>query len=87
MREGGPALRSRVGLCIWCHVLTKHCFSFRDIEQFFPKDSALGGHPVPGPQFVDFTVELWVHLLQHRQQPLSDVLGTDGGVHLERTQR
>ena len=69
------------------HVLTRPCFSFRDIDQFFPEDSALGGHRVPGPWFVQFAAECWVHFLQQRQQPLPDVPGADGCVHLEWAQR
>ena len=69
------------------HVLTSPCFSFRDTEQFFREDSALGGARVPGPWLVQFAAERRVHLLQQCQQPLPDVPGADGGVHLEWAQR
>lgn len=91
-REGAPGGWTSPWVQSWSlrrghHVLTRPCFSFRDIDQFFPEDSALGGHRVPGPWFVQFAAERRVHLLQQRQQPLPDVPGADGRVHLERAQR
>lgn len=83
---GGPgvALGSRTGVCFLCYVLTTYCFSFRETEQFFPKNAALGGYPVLDPQPVHLAAQFWAHLLQQRQQPLPDVLGASGRVHLER---
>lgn len=70
---------------LYC-ALTKCCFSFRDIEQFFPEVSASGGHPIPDPESGSFCAKLGVHLLQQHQQPLPDVPGTHGHLHLEWTQ-
>lgn len=83
-RGAGVALGSGTGVCFLCYVLTTYCFSFRETEQFFPEDAAFGGYPVPGPQPVHLADQFWAHLLQQRQQPLPDVLGASGRVHLER---
>ena len=83
----GAALGSRVSICILHYALTKRCFSSRGIEKFFPKNSACVGYRLPGPQFARFAAELCIYPLQQHQQPLPDVPGTSGGVHVERTQR
>lgn len=75
-----------LGICILHWALTKCCFSFRDIGQFFPEVSAFGGRHIPDPESGSFRTELSVHLLQQHQQPLPDVPGSYGRLHLEWTQ-
>lgn len=81
----GIALGSSTAVCSLCCMLTTHCFSSRETEQFFPKNAAFGGYPGPGPQSVHAAAQLRAHLLQQHQQPLSDVLGACGCVHREWT--